>query len=104
MTESPEQLRRPFGSYDPTEPMVIPYGDLIAARNAVAHLATILGRDPDPEDDFEHRSAMLGLRIGVTPDGEPHAFESFAETHQWLLGLRDRLTRLLPSPPSGPMN
>lgn len=57
---SPEYISRPLGSYDPTEPMVIPYGDLIAARNAVTHLVTIL-RDPmDPPSDYQKTSSRPG--------------------------------------------
>ncbi len=84
--------------------MLIPYADLIAARNAVGQLASILGEDPDPNDDFVHRWAMLSLRTGVTRDGERSEFDSFEEAHKWVIGLRNRLTKLLPTPPSGPMS
>jgi hypothetical protein len=31
-------MDRSFGSYDPDEPLVVPYGDVLAARNAAAQL------------------------------------------------------------------
>lgn len=104
--ESPEQLRRSFGSYDPHEPMVIPYGDLIAARNAVSHLARYMDSPYVADDDHHRVGVRLGVRTAVLPDDQhdQSEFATSAEAAKWLTELRDRLTRLLPTPPSGPMN
>lgn len=99
---SPEHISRPFGSYDPEEPLVISYGDLIAVRNVVGNFVTVLRDQVEPPSDFRKESLRLGIRIGVTKDREPYAFETFEETLQWLVDLRDRLTKLLPDLPSGP--
>jgi hypothetical protein len=104
--ESPEQLRRSFGSYDPHEPMVIPYADLIAARNAVGYLARYMNSPYVADDDHHRVSVRLGVRTAVLPDDQhdQSEFATNAEAAKWLTELRDRLTRLLPTPPSGPMN
>lgn len=102
--ESPEQIPRSFGSYDPHEPMVIPYGDLIAARNTVGYLAAYMGSPYVADDDYHRVSVRLGVRTAVLPDEQDDEFATSAEAATWLKDLRDRLTRLLPTPPSGPMN
>lgn len=104
--ESPEQLPRSYGSYDPHEPMVIPYGDLIAARNAVGQLARYMNSPYVADDDHHRVSVRLGVRTAVLPDDQhdQSEFATNAEAAKWLTELRDRLTRLLPTPPSGPMN
>lgn len=94
-----EDIPRPHGSYDPDEPMVIPYADLIAARNAVSQLVAMLNDTLDPPSDFRKTEVQLGVRLAVVRDGEPHTFDTFSEAVTWLTELRGRLTRLLPDPP-----
>ena len=98
----PEHIPRPIGSYDPNEPLIIPYGDLIAARNAVAHLVTILRDQAQPPSEYQKQSIATGVRIAVTRPGEPYMFDTFDEAMAWLIELRDRLGQHLPTLPSGP--
>ena len=98
---TPEHISRPFGSYDPMEPFVISYGDLLAVRNAVIELLTIL-RDPnDPPSEYHRESVRVGIRYGVVPDRQPYHFDTFDQALTWLVELRDRLGRLLPDLPPG---
>lgn len=98
---SGEHLPRPLGSYDPMEPMIIPYGDLIAARNAVSNLVLILRDEVDPPSEFQQESVRTGIRFSVTPDGQSHVFDTFPAAVEWLVELRDRLRGLLPDLPPG---
>ena len=95
----PDDVPRPVGSYDPSEPMVIPYGDLIAAGNAVAPLVLAMTDKVDPPSPFRRDSIRVGVRIGVAAGDEPFGFDSDEEALRWLIRLRDRLGELLPNVP-----
>jgi len=96
-----EYISRPFGSYDPHEPLVIPYGDLLAARNAVAQLLTILQDPQDPPSEYQRDSVRLGTRFAVEPDGKRTHFNTIEEAVDWIVALRDRLGSYLPDLPTG---
>ena len=96
-----EYIPRPFGSYDPHEPLLIPYGDLLAARNAVVELLTILQDPRDPPSEFQRDSVRLGIRFAVEPDGKPTHFDTIEEAVAWIVALRDRLGTYLPDLPPG---
>ena len=99
---SPEHVSRPIGSYDPMEPLLIPYGDLIAARNAVTELVSILRDRNDPPSEYRRESVRTGVRFAVSRDREPYVFDTFEEAVTWLVELRDRLRGYLPDLPPGP--
>lgn len=98
----PEYLSRPLGSYDPSEPLVITYGDLLAARNAVSELVAILRDQTDPPSRYQQQSVMNGLRFAVLPDGQQSRFDTFEEAVEWLIELRDHLRGYLPDLSPGP--
>jgi hypothetical protein len=99
---SPENVRRPSGSYDPEEPFVVTYGDLLAARNAMTELLRILSDARHPPSHFQCESVRTGLRYAVVPFDEPYTFTTVEEATTWLRDLRDRFTGYLPTPPTGP--
>jgi hypothetical protein len=99
---SSEFILRPFDDYDPDEPLVITYGDLLAARNAVGHLVLMLNDRDDPPSQFRQESIRVGVRFAVSRSGEEDRFETLEEAVAWLTRLRDRLGSYLPSvPPAG---
>ena len=98
---SPEHISRPFGSYDPMEPFVVPYSDLLASRNAVVQLLTILQDRIDPPSEYHRDSVRLGIRFAVVRDGDPSHFDTFEEALAWLVELRNRLSSYLPDLPPG---
>jgi hypothetical protein len=92
---SPEPVSRSADSYDPMEPMTIAYGDLIAARNAVGHLVSMLRDAGEPPSDFRKDAIRRSVRSAVTRSGE-RDFDTFEEAVDWLGALNRRLTGLLP--------
>jgi hypothetical protein len=80
------------GHYDPNEPLLVRYADVIAARNAVAQLLLVVRQD----ELTEYRRVTLrgGLAMGVLT--VERDLESDAEVDQWLEDLRDRLRGCLP--------
>ena len=81
----PEFIPRPLGSYDPTEPLVISYGDLLASRNAVIELIQVLTDQANPPSEFRRDSVRVGIRAGVPRDHEPYMFDDFAAAVGWLV-------------------
>ena len=69
----PDDVPRPVGSYDPSEPIVIPYGDLIAARNAVAHLILVMTDEVDPPSQFGETASGWACGSAPRPTTSPVA-------------------------------
>lgn len=101
-----EDLPRPVGSYDPDEPLIVRYADVIAARNAVAQLINALTDQQNLPSEYRRQSVMFGVAAGVAagvmPDGQSQEFATFEEAVRFLAGLRDRLGGSLPFPGPGP--
>lgn len=79
--------------YDPDEPLVVRWEDVIAARNAVGSLRMIVKSFGD--DELIMQTAGFGLAAGVdrpTPDW----LWSQDESDEWLTALARRLTSALP--------
>lgn len=99
----PENTPRPYGSYDPAEPLVIPYADLLAAINATTVLTKILEDNRSSLDEYHVQNAQHHLAYAVAPD------QSLADSHlpsqeaaaEYVRALRDRLRRHLPRPNPG---
>lgn len=99
----PENVDRPYGSYDPTEPMVIPYADLLAAINAASVLTRLL-EDRHPPLDYRHvENAQHHLAYAVVNDqGPADSYLSSQEAAaEYVRALRDRLRAHLPRPNPG---
>lgn len=100
MTRHPEQFDR--GSegvpYDPDEPLVVPWADVVAARNAAQALLVVLR---DAEVDLESTAMSVGWQVrdwlptAVGP-GPHEPLASEADAVAWLEGLVQRLWRCLP--------
>lgn len=92
--------------YDPNEPLVVRWEDVIAARNAVGALRGIV-QDFGGDERVMLR-AGFGLSAG-TDRGDPNRLWSQQESEEWLHDLVRRLTQALPGgvpghepyPPSG---
>lgn len=104
--DHPELRRRPPGSYDPDEPLVIRYADLLAARNAVIVLNLLLSDDRTPLGEHHVQVAQHSLRTAVDPEGnsERDYLPDRAAAAAWVRDLRDRLGDYLPRPKPGPQN
>ena len=99
---SPENDRRLGGPYDPHEPFIVSYGDLLAARNAVTELLLILRDTHHPVTLHQRESILTGLRYGVVPRDETYALGTVDDAVGWLRDLQGRLTGCLPIPSTGP--
>lgn len=100
MTRHPEQFERGSGGqpYDPDEPLVVRWADLIAARNAAQALLVVLKDDQVDLDGTDHAVGWqvrdwLPTAVDVGPHG---ALESREEAVRWLEDLVQRLWRCLP--------
>ncbi len=80
------------GHYDPDEPLLVPWADAIAARNAVAQLLLLVRQDELSE--YRRFTLKGGLAMSVRP--VERDLQSDAEVEQWLEALRDRLRGYLP--------
>ncbi len=94
----------------------MPYGDVIAARNAIAHLVGTVSdaADPpndyrkwciqrgvaDPPNDYRKWCIQRGVAVAVAPEGDGE-FESFDAAVKWLRDLQQRMTSYLPRPAPG---
>lgn len=84
-----------FPEYDPDEPLVVRWEDVIAARNAVGSLRSIvnnLGRD-------EQVMMIAGFGLAAGLPGRTGTHESpwsQEESYEWLHDLVGRLTSALP--------
>lgn len=97
----PEQFGRQPGDYDPTEPLIIAYGDAIAARNAAWALAVIL-RDSHVELDEDQVGWLCEILPTAVQAGPAEAgrLRTREEACTWVEELRDRLRGILPWPGS----
>lgn len=103
--DHPELRPRPYGSYDPDEPLVIFYADLIAACNAAAVLHVILDDDHTPLGEYHVQIAQHSLQTAVYPDGSSDDYlPDRAAAATWVRELRDRLQKYLLRPKPGPQN
>jgi len=93
-TQSPPLL------YDPQAPMTVPYSDVIAARNAVAHLVSALTDASEPPSDYRKWRTQSAVAVAVAPEGNEE-FESFDAAVEWLRDLQHRMTSYLPYPVPG---
>ncbi len=100
MTRHPEQFERGSDGqpYDPDEPLVVRWADLVAARNAAQALLVVL---KDDQVDLEATGRAVGWQVRdwlpTAVDTAPHqALESREEAVRWLEDLVQRLWRCLP--------
>ncbi len=104
MNNHPDRLDRPIESYDPAEPLVVPYGDVLAARNAAANLTNILEDTRDPLPIWRQEQVMRTLAASVAADADEVGAGTFATIDQaaaWTRDLRKRLGSYLPWPGPG---
>lgn len=83
-----------FPEYDPNEPLVVRWEDVIAARNAVGSLRSIvknMGRD-----EQIMLIAGFGLAAGLPDRSNPDPVWSREASYEWLDDLVSRLTNALP--------
>lgn len=93
---------RPLGSYDPTELLVIPYADLIAALNATTVLTQMLQDTHTPVGEHHTQLARIHLSYAVAPDSTPtDTLPSREAAADYARSLRDRLRSYLPRPAPG---
>jgi len=85
---------------DPEAPLTVPYGDVIAARNAIAHLVGTVSDAADPPNDYRKWCIQRGVAVAVAPEGDGE-FESFDAAVKWLRDLQQRMTSYLPRPAPG---
>lgn len=100
MTRHPEQLERGSDGrpYDPDEPLVVRWADLVAARNAASALLVVL---KDDQVDLEATVRSVGWQVHdwlttAVDTGPQQALESREEAVRWLEDLVQRLWRCLP--------
>jgi hypothetical protein len=100
MTRHPEQFDRGSDGqpYDPDEPLVVRWADVVAARNAAQALLVVL---KDAEVDLEATSRAVGWRVRdwlptAVNHGAHAPLRTQEETVEWLEGLVQRLWRCLP--------
>ena len=94
-------LSKPGGpGYDPDEPLLAPWGVIIAARNAVAWLCAEM-RNPDRWQDRQDWSwisqHLVAAVENTNPEHEPR-IDTREGVIEWLERLRDRLNKCLPGP------
>ncbi len=78
----------------------MPHSDVIAARNAVAHLVSVLTDTSEPPSDYRKWRIQNALAVAVAQEGNGE-FESFDEAVEWLRDLQHRMTSYLPFPTPG---
>lgn len=96
MSQHPDDLDKSPASYDPSEPLIVTYADVIAACNAVGALLLIVKDTVDPLSEFRQENIKHGLATAVAPNLDHLAFASLDDAASWLLALRNRLTGCLP--------
>lgn len=80
------------GRYDPNEPLLVRWADVIAARNAVAQLLLVVRQ----EELSEYRRFTLRGGLAMSVRSVERDLQSDADVEQWLEELRDRLRGCLP--------
>lgn len=101
MNNHPDRLDRPIESYDPNEPLIVPYGDVIAARNAVANLVNCMEDQSTPLPEYRREMIARTLTHGAVQDLSSGALASHKEATEWAQALRKRLGSYLPWPGPG---
>lgn len=86
-----------IGSYNPNRPMTVPQSDVIAARNALSILLSVLAEPNMPRDHLMWTARQM-LRTAVLPGGHDDALPDDAAAVAWVEELRDRYRGYLPSP------
>lgn len=100
MTRHPEQFERGSDGqpYDPDEPLVVRWADLIAARNAAQALLVVL-KDAQVDLDTTDRAVGWQVRDWLTTavdTGPQQPLESREDAVRWLEDLVQRLWQCLP--------
>lgn len=100
MTRHPEQFDRGSNGqpYDPDEPLVVRWADVVAARNAAQALLVVL---KDPEVDLESTRLAVGWQVRdwlptAVAQGSHEPLGSREDAVEWLEALVQRLWRSLP--------
>ncbi len=100
MAGHPEQFDRGSNGqpYDPDEPLVMRWADVIAARNAAQALLIVL---KDPEVDLEATRLAVGWQVRewlptAVEQGSHEALASREDAVKWLEELVQRLWRYMP--------
>ncbi len=93
--QHPENLDRPTGSYDPDELLVVRYGDVMAARNAVGAWIQAL-KHRGTRDVSAYQQSALRSAIALSVERESLVFDTNDELLAWLRELQARLTHALP--------
>jgi hypothetical protein len=100
MTRHPEQFDRGSNGqpYDPDEPLVVRWADVVAARNAAHALLVVLN---DDEVDLESTTRAVGWQVRdwlptAVGQGPHEELRSREEAVAWLEDLVQRLWTCLP--------
>ena len=100
MTRRPEQFDRGSNRqpYDPDEPLLVRWADVVAARNAAQALLIVL---KDAGVDLESTDRALGWQVRdllptAVVEGQREELGSREEAVAWLEELVQRLRRSLP--------
>ena len=100
MTRHPEQFDRGSGGvpYDPDEPFVVRWADVVAARNAAQALLVVL---KDAEVDLESTVMAVGWQVRdwlptAVHSGQHEALATHADAVEWVEDLVQRLWKCLP--------
>ncbi len=91
MTDHPDRLDRPIEACDPAEPLIVPYGDVVAARNAVSNLINCLEDKHNPLPDYRQQMVMRTLASAVAVDEATWHLDTLDEATDWARELRTRL-------------
>lgn len=104
MSDHPDRIDRPIDSYDPAEPLNVPYGDVIAARNAVGNLVACMEDRTDPLPEGRREMIRTTLATSVDVDLKKGDLPSHEAATKWARELLERLTSYLPGIPGrGPV-
>lgn len=100
MSRHPEKFPRGSGGvpYDPDEPLVVRWADVISARNAAMALLVVLN---DPELELDATSRNVGWQVRdwlpmAVVDGPGETLQTRDDAIEWLQALVQRLNRSLP--------
>lgn len=104
MSDHPDRIDRPIESYDPAEPLIVPYGDVIAARNALGNLVACMEDHNDPLPEWRREMIRTTLAMAVDVDRDKSDLPSHEAATKYGRELLERLTSYLPGIPGpGPV-